>query len=280
METEKIVELRIRFENLKTYFEGIEVWLARDLQIMLGYTEWLNFTNVISRAMETCVNSGETLGDHFVELNKMVEIESGSTKIVKDFMLTRYACYVLAQNGDPKKEPIAFAQSYFALKTRKYELIEERLKLDERIRAREKLSDTEKKLLQTVIDKGVDKLGFRRINRKGDTALFGGNTASKMKKKMGVPSNRTLTDFLPTITIKAKDFASEITNFNIETQHIHGEKEITQEHIKNNRDVRELLKKRGIKPEELPAEEDIKKIRRRVNQIDKKILKQDKKLRG
>jgi len=280
METVKIVELRSRFEKLMTYFEGIEVWLASDLQIMLGYTGWHDFKKVITRAMEACVNSGEDLGDHFVELNKMVELDSGATHVVKDFMLSRYACYVLAQNGDPKKEPVAFAQGYFALKTRKYELIEERLELDERIRAREKLNDTEEKLLKSVFERGVDSPGFKRINRKGDKELFGGDPASKLKKKMGVPANRSLTDFLPTITIKAKDFAAEITNFNIGTQHIHGEKDITKEHMKNNRDVRELLKKRGIRPEELPAEEDIKKIRRRAGYIDENILEQDKKPRG
>ncbi len=280
METVKIVELRTRFEGLMTYFEGIEVWLASDLQVMLGYTGWDDFKEVVSRAMEACVNSGEALGDHFVELNKMVELDSGATKVVKDLMLSRYACYVLAQNGDPRKEPVAFAQGYFALKTRKYELIEERLKLDERIRAREKLNGTEEKLLKSVFEKGVDRLGFKRINRKGDRELFGGNAASKLKKKMGVPANRSLTDFLPTITIKAKDFAAEITNFNIGAQHIHGEKDITKEHMKNNRDVRELLKKRGIRPEELPAEEDIKKVRRRAGYIDENILKQDKRLRG
>ncbi len=279
MNSDKIERLRERFEEIKTYYEDIEVWLARDLQVMLGYTEWRNFTKVINKAMESCLNAGEELRDHFVELNKMVEIGSGATRIVRDFMLTRYACYIIAQNGDPKKEPIAFAQSYFALKTRKQELIEERIRLDERIRAREKLVDTETKLSKTIYERGVDHLGFGRIRSKGNKALFGGQPTKKLKESMGVPKSRDLTDFLPTITIKAKDFAAEITNFNVDSQSLYGEKEIAKEHVKNNKDVRELLKKRGIKPENLPVEEDIKKIRRQVNSIDKKLLKQDKKLR-
>ncbi|MEM1134198.1 MAG: DNA damage-inducible protein D [Bacteroidota bacterium] len=279
MKTDKINELRSRFEGIKTLYEEIEVWLARDLQQLLGYTEWRNFTKVIERAMETCVNSGEELGDHFVELNKMVEIGSGATRIVKDFMLTRFACYIVAQNGDPKKEPIAFAQSYFALKTRKQELVEERLKLDERIRAREKLVDTENKLSKNIYERGIDQIGFGRIRSKGDSVLFGGNSTKQMKEKLDVPKNRPLADFLPTITIKAKDFAAEITNFNVESQNLYGEQQITKEHVKNNKDVRSLLEKRGIKPENLPAEEDIKKIQRRVKSIDKKLLKEDKKLR-
>lgn len=279
MKTDKIDELRRRFEEITTLYEDIEVWMARDLQKLLGYTEWRNFTKVIERAMETCANSGEEVKDHFVELNKMVEIGLGANRIVKDFMLTRYACYIVSQNGDPKKEPIAFAQSYFALKTRKQELLEDRLKLDDRIRAREKLIDTENKLSKNIYERGVDQIGFGRIRSKGDSVLFGGNSTKQMKEKMGVPKSRPLADFLPTITIKAKDFAAEITNFNVESQNMYGEDQITKEHVKNNKDVRSLLEKRGIKPEELPAEEDIKKLQRRVKSNDKKLLKEDKKLR-
>lgn len=279
MHSDKIEQLRDRFEYIKTYYEDIEVWLARDLQIMLGYTEWRNFTNVIKKAMQSCVNSGEELRDHFVDLNKMVDIGSNTTRIVKDYMLTRYACYLIAQNGNPKKEPIAFAQSYFALKTRKQELIEDRIQLDERIRAREKLVDTEKKLCINIYERGVDHLGFGRIRNKGDKALFGGSSIKELKGKMGIPKSRNLADFLPTITIKAKDFAAEITNFNVENQNMYGEKEIAIEHVKNNQDVRELLKRRGIKPEDLLPEEDIRRIKRRVESIDKNILKQDKKFR-
>ncbi len=279
MKIDKIDELRRRFEEIITLYEDIEVWMARDLQKLLGYTEWRNFTKVIERAMETCANSGEEVKDHFVELNKMVEIGSGANRIVRDFMLTRYACYIVSQNGDPKKEPIAFAQSYFALKTRKQELLEDRLKLDDRIRAREKLIDTENKLSKNIYERGVDQIGFGRIRSKGDSVLFGGNSTKQMKEKMGVPKSRPLADFLPTITIKAKDFAAEITNFNVESQNMYGEDQITKEHVKNNKDVRSLLEKRGIKPEELPAEEDIKKLQRRVKSNDKKLLKEDKKLR-
>jgi DNA-damage-inducible protein D len=208
----------------------------------------------------------------------MVKIGSGAERKQDDIMLTRYACYLIAQNGDPKKEQIAFAQSYFAIQTRKQELLEERIRLNERLQAREKLAATETELSKNIYERGVDNKGFANIRSKGDWALFGGLTTSNMKKKLGIPENRPLADFLPTITITAKQLATEITNFNVKQHDLKGEARITDEHVKNSKDVRGLLGKSGIKPEQLPAEEDIKKLERRVKSADKGIEK--KKLKG
>ncbi len=245
--------------------------MARDLQKLLDYTDWRNFLLVVEKAKTACFNSRQSIADHFVDVNKMVKLGSGSERQVDDIMLTRYACYLIAQNGDSGKEQIAFAQSYFAIQTRRQELLEERIALAERIRARERLADTESKLSGIVYERGVDGEGFARLRSKGDHALFGGYTTLEMKKKLGIPDKRPLADFLPTITIKAKDFAAEITSFNTKKNDLRGEQAITGEHVKNNKDVRDLLGKNGIKPEALPPEEDIKKLQRRFKTEDKKI---------
>ena len=273
MEKATIIKLSKTFEEYAYEEDGIDYWLARELQNLLGYAEWRNFLNVVDKAKESCKTTGEAISDHFVDVNKMVRIGSGAEKSVDDIMLTRYACYLIAQNGDPKKEPIAFAQSYFAIQTRKQELLEERIQLNERIRAREKLAATENELSKNVYERGVDSKGFANIRSKGDWALFGGHNTSAMKRKLGIAEKRPLADFLPTITITAKQLATEITNFNVKKNNLKGEKSIVSEHVKNNKDVRGLLGKSGIKPEVMPPEEDIKKLERRVKSADTKISK-------
>jgi DNA-damage-inducible protein D len=265
-------------DHSNTTDNGIEFWFARDNQHLLGYSEWRNFTNVITKAKTSCEVSGNNISDHFVDINKMVNIGSGAQKPVEDIMLTRYACYLIAQNGDPKKEPVAFAQNYFAVQTRKYEIIEQRINDWERLQAREKLSLSEKELSSIIYEQTGSDKNFAIIRSKGDAALFGGKTTQQMKDRLGVPKERVLADFLPTITIKAKDFATEITIFNAKDKVLITEGEISAEHIKNNRGVRKLLLDRGIKPEELPAEEDIKKLERRVKSEEKQIGKKPDKL--
>ena len=278
MKTEIIVQLNKTFEGSAYTQNGVEYWMARDLQKLLDYDEWRNFSKVIDKAKLACLNSGHNTSDHFVDVNKTIPMPKGAEKDIQDIMLTRYACYLIAQNGDPRKEQIAFAQSYFAIQTRKQELLEERIALVERLRAREKLADTESELSGVVYERGVDGEGFARLRSKGDQALFGGNTTLDMKKKLGVHEKRPLADFLPTITIKAKDLAAEITSFNSKKNNLHGEQAITGEHIKNNKDVRELLGKSGIKPELLPPEEDVKKLARRLNAEGKKIAQSVRKI--
>ena len=274
MKKELIVKLRKTFEEAAFDYQGIECWSARELQNLLNYTEWRNFENVINKAKDSCKTAKQDINNHFVDINKMVQIGSGAEKSITDILLTRYACYLIAQNGDPKKEEIAFAQSYFAIQTRKQEILEERILLAKRLEAREKLTATETELSQLIYEKGVDNKGFAKIRSKGDCALFGGHNTTEMKRKLGIPDNRPLADFLPTITIKAKDLATEITNFNVKKNNtLYGEKAITDEHVKNNKEVRELLGKSGIKPEELPPEEDIKKLARRVKTNEKEIAK-------
>ena len=257
---------------------NIEFWYARELMPLLGYERWENFEKAISRAKNSCETSGINVFDHFREVTKMIETGKGAHRPVKDYMLTRYACYLIAQNGDPKKEEIAFAQSYFAIQTRKQELIEERIAYIERTEARGRLRESEKRLSQNIYERGVDDAGFGRIRSKGDTALFGGKSTLDMKKKLGVKDNRPLADFLPTLTIAAKNLATEMTNYNVEEKDLQGEVSITVEHIQNNSTVREMLGQRGIRPEDLPASEDIKKLERRVKSQEKKIATQSGKL--
>ena len=258
--------------------EAVEFWYARDLMALLGYDRWENFHKAIERAIDSCKASEIEPADHFRSVTKMVQIGSGAERAVKDYMLTRYACYLIAQNGDPRKEKIAFAQSYFAVQTRKQELIEERIAYIERTEARGKLRESEKRLSQNIYERGVDDAGFGRIRSRGDQALFGGKSTQEMKKKLGVSDKRPLADFLPTLTIAAKNLATEMTNYNVEEKDLQGESAITSEHVQNNQSVRDTLGSRGIKPEELPPSEDIKKLERRVKSQEKKLVQESGKL--
>ncbi|UBB88600.1 DNA damage-inducible protein D [Candidatus Kaistella beijingensis] len=279
MKKEFISELFKKFEDACYDYEDVECWSARELQNILGYSQWRNFKNVIEKAEKSCEQAGEDTKNHFAEFSKMVEIGSGAQKPIEDIALTRYACYLIAQNGDSTtKSEIAFAQTYFAVQTRKQEIIEKRLLDVARVTAREKLSQSEKKLSGIIFERGVDNKSFAIIRSKGDQALFGGRTTNDMKRILQVPANRPLADFLPTLTIKAKDFATELTSHNVVDKNLKGDNQITKEHIENNLAVRKMLHDRGVKPEQLPPAEDVKKVERRLESEEKKILKEVKKI--
>lgn len=276
MDQQMMVALKKQFDTIMQTAgeQDVEFWYARDLMLLLGYSRWENFESAISRAITSCDTTGIMASDHFREVTKMVTIGSGANRPTVDYMLTRYACYLIAQNGDPRKVEIAFAQSYFAVQTRKQEVIEERVRYIERMEVRGRLRESEKRLSQNIYERGVDDAGFGRIRSKGDNALFGGFDTADMKRRLDVSDNRPLADFLPTLTIAAKNLAAEITNYNVEEKDLYGEPSITTEHVQNNRSVRDMLGKRGIKPENLPPSEDIKKLERRVRSEDKKLASQ------
>ena len=274
MDKQKIINMKKKFDELVHYDEeiGIEFWFAREIQSALGYARWENFETAIKRAKVACETSKIQLSDHFRDVTKMVTLGSGSTREIPDLKLTRYACYLIAQNGDPRKDEIAFAQSYFALQTRKQELIEDRLNLLRRFEVRQRLSKSETLLSKNIYERGVDDRGFGRIRSAGDAALFGKSTAA-MKAQLDVKKGRPLADFLPTLTIAAKNLATEMTNHNTEEKDLFGETAITNEHVGNNKAVRAMLCNRGILPETLPPAEDIKKLERRVKSEEKKLAK-------
>ena len=277
-EKSKLIELKEKFDSIinTEEKENIEFWYARDLQIQLGYKRWENFIETIKKAMQSCENVGIPVENHFREVTKMINLAKGAKRPIQDYMLTRYACYLIAQNGDSKKEEIAFAQTYFAVQTRKQEIIEDRIKLMNRLEAREKLKESEKQLSKNIYERGVDDLGFARIRSKGDSALFGGLNTMQMKAKYEVKENRPLADFLPTLTIAAKNLATEMTNYNVTEKDMYGEESIADEHVDNNLSVRNMLNKRGIKPENLKPAEDLKKLERRVKSESKKIADSNK----
>lgn len=276
MKSEEIKQLFEQFEAAASEVENIECWSARELQNLLGYSKWENFEKVIQKAKDTCKNAGEKIEYHFPDIRKTIPMPKGAEKEIDDILLTRYACYLVAQNGDSRKQEIAFAQNYFAVQTRRAELVEQRLLEYERIKAREKLSHTEKQLSGILYERGVDSQGFAIIRSKGDQALFRLNT-QMLKKKMGMPDNRPVADFLPTISIKAKDLAAEMTGLNVQNKDLKGQTKIEKEHIDNNLAVRNMLTQRGIVPENLPPAEDVKKLQRKLDSDEKKLLKDNKK---
>jgi DNA-damage-inducible protein D len=274
---EVILELFGKFEQACYIYNGIECWSAREVQEILGYSKWSNFLNVVEKAKKACKNADSGVSDHFADVGKMVTVGNNVQREIEDIALTRYACYLIAQNGDPAKPPVAFAQTYFAVQTRKQEIIEQRLTDVERITAREKLTKSEKKLSGILYERGVDSIGFALIRSKGDQALFGGFSTNDMKKKLGIPAAKPLADFLPTLTIKAKDFANELTSHNVIEKDLNNNTQISKEHVDNNKAVRDILLQRGVKPEALPPAEDVKKLERRLESDEKKAAKGSKK---
>ena len=274
MKTEEIIELFRQFESIANEYEGVECWSARELAKLLGYAQWRNFENIVNKAKAACEHAEQEVSYHFAEVGKMVSLGSGSEREVSDYMLTRYACYLVAQNGDPRKPQVAFAQNYFAVQTRRAELVQQRILDYERIQARTKLAETEKRLSGILYERGVDSKGFALIRSKGDKALFRIDTAL-LKRKLGAPESRPLADFLPTISIKAKDFAAEMTSVNVQQKDLYGQQEIGKEHVDNNAAVRDMLLQRGIVPEQ-PGE-DVKKVERRLKSEEKRLTGKAKK---
>lgn len=272
MKQDLIKALFEKFEAACYLIDGVECWSARELQILLGYNKWENFEKVIHKGREACNNAGENPLDHFPDVRKVIEAGKGAQQVIEDVALTRYACYLVAQNGDSRKQEIAFAQTYFAVQTRRAEIVEQRLLDYERVKAREKLSQTEKQLSGILYERGIDEKGFAIIRSKGDQALFKLSTV-QLKAKMGVPDNRPVADFLPTISIKAKDLAAEMTGLNVQTKDLKGQIPIENEHTDNNTAVRNMLLERGIRPEELPPDEDVKKVQRKLQKDEKNMLK-------